>query len=270
MYIPIFSNPKLECLQHVCVYIVTDNGSQFTSDEFQTYLRKNGIHHTCTAPGHPATNGLAEKYVGHFKSKMKILDNEPGQLHAKLQRFLFTHRTTPLANGKSPAELLLNRQPRTRFDLLKGESKKEVEIYEKNSAFEAGFISGQALYALDFTKNSAKWVPCVVTDVLSPMSYRVQVGDVNWKRHRNQLRTREIPTRSDIQVQSPCEPSPTIIVSDTVARNVPSPVADVPQQPDLPVVPEKSSVSIVSQKCNESTVSDRPRRSAGMPARYKT
>ena len=41
-------------------HLVTDNGSQFTSHEFQQFLLKNDIYHTLTAPEHPATNGLAE------------------------------------------------------------------------------------------------------------------------------------------------------------------------------------------------------------------
>ena len=42
-------------------HLVTDNGSQFTSVEFQKFLKENNIEHTLTAPGHPATNGLAER-----------------------------------------------------------------------------------------------------------------------------------------------------------------------------------------------------------------
>ena len=47
-------------------HLVTDNGSQFKlkSVDFQKFLKENDIEHTLTAPGHPATNGLAERYVG--------------------------------------------------------------------------------------------------------------------------------------------------------------------------------------------------------------
>ena len=33
----------------------------------------------------------------------------------------------------------------------------------------------------------------MVTAVLSPMTYQIQVGDAMWKRHRNQLHPRQIP-----------------------------------------------------------------------------
>ena len=51
--------------------IVLDNGAQFTSDEFAHFMKVNGIKHIRSAPYHPASNGLAERFVQTFKRAMK-------------------------------------------------------------------------------------------------------------------------------------------------------------------------------------------------------
>ena len=47
--------------------LVMDNGSVFTSEEFKTFTKQNGIRHSTSAPYHPASNELAEKAVQTFK-----------------------------------------------------------------------------------------------------------------------------------------------------------------------------------------------------------
>ena len=92
-------------------------GAVFTSEEFENFLHGNGIVHTRTAPYHPASNGLAERAVQTFKQGIKRL--REGTVETKLSRFLMKYRLTPHATtGRSPAELLLGRQPRSRLDLL--------------------------------------------------------------------------------------------------------------------------------------------------------
>ena len=73
--------------------LVTDNGTVFTSSEFQEFLSKNGIRHSRTSPYHPSSNGLAERAVQSFKEGMK--KNTQGTIETRLARFLFHYRITP-------------------------------------------------------------------------------------------------------------------------------------------------------------------------------
>lgn len=83
--------------------IVTDNATTFTSEEFQTFVKQNGILHTTNAPGHPATNGLAERYVQTFKTGIKKLASTTINVDDKLSLFLLQYRTMPnCTTGQSP------------------------------------------------------------------------------------------------------------------------------------------------------------------------
>ena len=39
----------------------TDNGGEYTSQEFEKYLQENGIKHQTTVPYNPQQNGVAER-----------------------------------------------------------------------------------------------------------------------------------------------------------------------------------------------------------------
>jgi transposase InsO family protein len=100
--------------------LVSDNGPQFTSKEFATLMKGNGIQHIRSAPYHPATNGLAERFVQSVKQALKASVADGRTLSHRLSNFLLANRSTPHATtGASPSSLFLQRNLRTCLDLLK-------------------------------------------------------------------------------------------------------------------------------------------------------
>ena len=169
--------------------IVTDNGSQFSSQEFKNSLTQNDVIHTLTAPGHPATNGLAERYVGLFISKMKEFGQTGESIQERIDRFLLAYRTTPTSIGRSPSELLTNRRPRIRYNALRASTtKQQVRVFEDSSKETPSYQVGDAVFALNFGRGP-RWSAGTVLHINSPFSYDIQVeGNLVWKRHRDQLR----------------------------------------------------------------------------------
>ena len=99
--------------------MVSDNGPQLKSEEFEQFLKRNGIKHITPAPYHRATNGLAERCVESFKNGMKN-ETEVKSLNIKLAQFLLAYRNAPHSTtGEPPSQLFLGRRLRTRLDLLK-------------------------------------------------------------------------------------------------------------------------------------------------------
>ena len=95
--------------------IVSDNGSQFISSQFQDFCRQNAINHIFSPPYHPQSNGQAERFVDTFKRALLKARGE-GASSDIIQRFLLVYRTTPhdsLPGGQSPAEALMGRKLRT-------------------------------------------------------------------------------------------------------------------------------------------------------------
>ena len=77
----------------------------------------NGIKHITSAPYQPASNQLAERAIQTFKSAIKR--STEGSLETRILCFLFDYRITPTPQKEiSPANLLMNRQPKSKLDLV--------------------------------------------------------------------------------------------------------------------------------------------------------
>ena len=176
--------------------LVTDNGSAFTSAEFETFMKRNGIRHLRSAPYHPATNGLAERTVQTLKSALKNAGE--GSLETKLSRILFNYRLTPHSTtGVSPAELLLGRRPRSHLDQIRPDIASRVqrnvdrqkEVHDRR-ARDRTFSVGDPVLLRNFA-NGPVWLTGIVHCVRGPLTYDVQLANGRvMRRHIEHLRHR--------------------------------------------------------------------------------
>ena len=162
--------------------IVSDNGPQFTSQEFADFLRSNGITHIRTAPYHPSSNGAVERLVQTFKQAMKAGEGDGLPLQHQLQSFLLTYRSTPHATtGLSPASMFLGRPIRTRFDLLRPDvGRRTCAAQAKQKSHHDGktslreFIVGARVMVRD-GRDQSHWTPGTVLERRGPVSYTVRL-----------------------------------------------------------------------------------------------
>ena len=174
--------------------VVSDNGPCFSSGEFRSFLKANGVRHLYTAPYHPSSNGQAERCVRTFKEAIrKMSQDEKTTLETKVNRFLFTFRITPhTATGIAPAELIFKRQLRTAFHLLRPDKHRMCEYQSK---LEKGSKIGTPLREFAVRDpvlvqnygQGRRWVEGTITRQLGRVNYEVETEGGMTKRHVDQI-----------------------------------------------------------------------------------
>lgn len=99
--------------------LVTDNGPQFTSAAFATFLKDQGVTLIHSSVYHPASNGAIERFNRVFKACIQsaIIQNKPWK--TTTTDFLQAYRATPHAmTNASPFELMHGRKMRTKLNVL--------------------------------------------------------------------------------------------------------------------------------------------------------
>ena len=191
--------------------LVSDNGPQFTSEEFGNFMKQNGIKHIKSAPYHPATNGLAERFVQTLKAAFRSTKGEDGAINRKLAQILLAYRNTPHSRpttGQSPAKLFLGRPLRSRMDILKPNTRKTVndKLFQRAIGKQEGsmreFHEGQSVLVRDYRGNQ-KWVVGIVKSRSGPLGYEVEVGPCTWKRHVDQMRNTRLTTEANPTTEPP-------------------------------------------------------------------
>lgn len=235
------------------VQLVSDNGPQLVSKEMSDFLLANGVQHIKSAPYHPATNGLAERFVQTLKHALKASQGQ-GTLHQRLHEFLLQYRTSLHSTTKaSPASLMFKRELRTGLDLLKPRAVKDIvqadqrkQInYRDIHAKDRVFAPGDSVLARNY-QSTVKWAPATIVAQTGPVSYTVQTADGVWRRHVDQLL--KSPTIPELFVDSdktanvflPEQCNPPVEMSKPVSPTVDVSSSDQAEKQGVISVPEPS------------------------------
>ncbi|XP_067943236.1 uncharacterized protein [Watersipora subatra] len=146
--------------------MVTDNGPQFVSNEFDQFCTMHVIKHITSPAFHPASNGEAERFVQTLKQSVETNCERGEKVKTALQLSLTAYRCLPhpSLNWKSLAEVLHGRQPRNTLTLLKPIQNKKT------------LSPGQA-------SSTSSWYE------VDSLVYARNYSGV-WRRHANQLQAR--------------------------------------------------------------------------------
>lgn len=125
-------------------------------------------------------------------------------LNLVLCRFLMDYRNTVHSTtGKSPAMLMLGRQIRNRFDLLKPEEKvgknvsdyvnkqQKIQIRNYRGNRTTEFQKGKIVAVKDYRNvNRVSWIKGIIKEKVGKRTYLVWVPEIQrvWRRHLNQIR----------------------------------------------------------------------------------
>ncbi|XP_060546708.1 uncharacterized protein K02A2.6-like [Pantherophis guttatus] len=165
--------------------LVSDNGPQFTATQFEGYLAELGIQHALSAPFHPASNGLVERFVRTAKEALSRLN--AGDWQARIDQFLaIQHATLCTSTGYSPTELLMGRKLRCILDRLHPDY--STDNYKREEGGLRQFQIGTPVFTRNYA-NGPLWIKGVIVGITGPKSYIVDVGHGKiWRRHIDQLR----------------------------------------------------------------------------------
>lgn len=101
--------------------ILTDRGTNFTSELTQELYVMLGVRSVKTSTYHPQTDGMVERFNGTLKAGIrKFLLDQGGHWNKALPYILFAYRETPhTSTSFSPFELALGRTPKGPLDILR-------------------------------------------------------------------------------------------------------------------------------------------------------
>ncbi|KAL4008088.1 hypothetical protein ACER0C_001940 [Sarotherodon galilaeus] len=210
--------------------VISDNGPQFSSHEFQDFAKEWEFCHNTMSPHHAQSNGMAERGVQTVKLLLKKAKAEGNDPYLSLMNL----RSTPLEDiGASPAQLLMGRRIRTRLPTTSQRLQPqmvtktvqqllETRQQKQREYFNQGTKAIQQLQVGDTVRmwQQGVWNPAKVTGLSEhPRSYVVQMPDGQTYR-RNRKFLRQSRDNQNVTQQNECDKTQGQSEMDMQSKNI--------------------------------------------------
>ena len=222
--------------------VVSDNGPQFSSSEFQEFAKEYGFKHVTSSPHYPKANGEAERAVQTVKTLWRKNSDK--------YRALLDYRTTPIPDIElSPAQLLMGRRLRNGLPMMDsllqpaGVNQKDVskhlkkmkeeqkKHHDRHANSELKELKPETKVRMQPWSDSREWKPAtVIRHHHTPRSYVVQADDGrNYRRKRQHLRVCPASGPRSLDAEQSLD--------ESARHNLPGDQTEQPAPPVSPVIP---------------------------------
>ncbi|BES94666.1 Hypothetical Protein NTJ_07476 [Nesidiocoris tenuis] len=199
------------------------------------------------------------------------MKNYAGGLQHRLNVFLMAYRRTPnITTGESPSKRFLQREIRSKLDILKPDVVRDVadQLRKSQVSFmDRSFNVGDPVAVRDYRTPDQKWAFGTVVSKDGTLHYTILVNGQTWRRHVDQIRKRG----SLVLPSQPPRGQDTVAVTGEdigqdlapIQASVPSPVESL--LPSRPSIRRQSGIHI--QAPEDRRMSTGPRLQQAEPSR---
>ncbi|XP_008179138.1 uncharacterized protein K02A2.6-like [Acyrthosiphon pisum] len=184
--------------------IRSDGGTQYTSEEFQKFIKEWHIKHIISSPTNAQSNGMVERHIQTIKKMLIKADEDNKDVYLTLLEY----RNTPISKDlASPAEILMGRKIKGLLPIEDEKGKyvevreklielqnKQKQYYDKNAKGLKELKEGDKVY-LQKERNGKQWSPGVIKNKIDGRrSYIVKLdkGGELWRNRRLLHKTPEV------------------------------------------------------------------------------
>jgi hypothetical protein len=220
--------------------VFSDNGPCYAAAEFATFADTYGFSHETSSPRYAQSNGAAERAVQTAKNLLKKADDP--------YLALLSYRSTPLANGYSPAQLLMGRQIRSTVPAITASLKpstpdvSKLQEFEKDAKQQQAHSYNKRHRARDrslWHAGDHVWIPDLHTEAtiakaLPYRSYQLRTMGGSTVRRNGRALRHVLPSKPPPQVAPPTPPSAASTNTRCRLTDTALPPAPIPAQPASP------------------------------------